>query len=294
MSSELWSYAPFETAPPRNDVQEPIQYSIPYKWGDWHVSETAHDAYGLVPLTADVLPGYVSQDKTELRPNTQIFLVTPGELGIPEIPSGGFFVRPILSKHGVEITIALGENAEELTSRLQESTLQAIGEHTGLDVDNLKRDAIDGDGVSLEENLKHAVPQMVMHNFVNALGQRVPELTTIWKRVEMNRKFAKRVAAYGGVVLTGGAIVALSTITNHSADSNTMELLGLYYGVEGGIVYDMLRRHLRLANSKEHLLETQSKVYGDMVASDIHSTYCRDHFDRMLAQDFPPESESPE
>jgi hypothetical protein len=83
MSKAEWSEFPYakELAIPAMEL--PVSYALSFGWGNFQVTDRAHEAYGLTALTGEIVHG--GEQATNIQPGTKplsvdIWLTTPQEV----------------------------------------------------------------------------------------------------------------------------------------------------------------------------------------------------------------------
>ena len=287
---ELVSH-PFESAPEPLKPDVNIQYSLPFEWGSFHVSETAHNLYGLVPLLANPVEGYKPQSGD--RPSTsQIFLVAPGEMRTPELRPTEDYVRPVIHKSGVDFVLSQGHlNAERMGEQVSASLLRAMPLIMGIDPEDFQAN-IEEIGITPDflESLEDIQPQRIIHELTYYLSQEATSPVEAWLRTENAADFYKRLRWHSALYFGAAAVgTTVSTIPNHLTVTPFGATLGVGYVLLGANnARQTIKQRLKNENFREQLVRLNAKLITAQTADDIHRAYCRYHFnDEFNANDFP-------
>ena len=284
-------YAPYESEPEHLRLDVPMEYSVPFEWGDLHVSETAHQSYGLLPLTSDIRDGFYPS--LDVRPpRSRVFIVTPGELGTPPVPEGEAFVKPILHKKGLEVHVAMGDDKETAAksySQAMRDEIRRALDIEDVDDEDFDRSVKDEEGITFGEQIEQNVTQYLVHGLYQELDNRVPAALRIWLRAEHNRIFLRDISAVGvGAAALAGMFVYLG-VTDHS--NLDLETASGYLVAGLATTRFNVKRELQRSNRRELHFNKIAKRIGSSVAYDVHSVYCRDHFDRVWQDTIQPSEE---
>jgi hypothetical protein len=135
---------------PESLLKLPRAYSLPYEWGHFSVTEDAHLAYGLVPLTANIISGG-GIDKSKMPPNAvEIILASPYEdpswEKFDSEPADGFTTQIFVSqahitaKRGLQIAVSFQKTRDQMVKAELEKKAHEIG--IGLDLLYLRSKAL--------------------------------------------------------------------------------------------------------------------------------------------------------
>lgn len=282
-------YQPYESTPFHQEVGVPIEYSIPYSWGDLYVSKTASETYGLVPLITNVKDGYSVQDLSD-APNTRIFILTPGELNTPSsLEHREAFINPCLNRYGLEYRIALGDNkntaAEFLNGAMRDMLRQAVGEDQEIVMDQF----VDENDIPMNERFEQDSSQVLIHELCGAMSKNITDATLAWVRAESNYRFYNRVKIIGALAVVGTGALTVPLILINDFGAVNAGVAGIWLTFQANALRYQLKNKAVTANRQELAFRAISRASGALITSDIHKTYCRAHSNQKLEEQFSPE-----
>jgi hypothetical protein len=284
--SEL--HEPYRSIPEHQEIDVPIEYSVPYAWGDLYVSKTAHDAYGLVPLITNVKDGYSEQDLSDVIPRTRIFLLTAGELGTPPVEQGAAYISPTLNRDGLECRITIGANKNTTPELLSGIIHDMISQATGEDYE-VVTDSITGNNIPISERFKNDFSQILIHELCDTLSTHISEATKVWVRAESNYQFYGRAKRIGAIAILGVGALTVPPILTHDFDAVNAGFAGAWLAWQASSMRHLLKGRLVTSNQQEFIFQAVSKNSATQITSDIHDTYCRNHFNQQLEGQFLPD-----
>ncbi len=264
-----------------------IKYVLPFEWGTFCVSEGADRDYGLVPLTANKLPGkpYELTKKDETA-SVNITLVSPDEL--PEE------VQTYRGEPGLWSDLAIEGNTINITtgytrnvSAMRQEILDGISQISGFDEQEMQENLLTEDGVPLPEALEQNVSQFIVHMLAGSL--RGPTAIGLRQAIEQetDRHFVRTATKLGGALIAAtGAILGLDVVSAEPLSiPNAMVLTGL----SAAVVFSM-RQHFKVyldvKRRSSVLNEGLIKGQAGRICADIHEAYCIHHFDRQAESMF--------
>jgi hypothetical protein len=262
----------------------PIKYTVPFEWGRLRVTESANEAYGLVPLT----PSFIKGD-TEISPSiemgslppTNVLLVGPSEVSKENLPSDAFNARAELrlTKQGIDVILGFA-NDKETMAKQGEMILSQVVQMTDIDEDNLSK-ILNEDGISLSEAFEHSVPQQFAHVIPAIVKNRVEVASADWMRASSDTRLIKS-ATRSGIASLGIAALMLSPEIETGEPISALRasvagglLIGTFAGARSSI-----KSRLRMRRENEQYVNFLADFHSTRVAEAIHLTYCTNHFDR--------------
>lgn len=186
----------------------PIAYSLPHDWGHFSVSEAAHDAYKLVPLTPNVTKAGI--DRSILSSKAiEILLLGPAEdpswsqINVPrgkEATSRIKVSQPyITAAKGIQIICSFERTRQEILA----AELEKHARLNKVNVKQLINSFATTDGIPVGEHLDQHVSTTLIHGLYQALflsveqgymERRVPLLRWLPISAVLDRLSAKTVA----------------------------------------------------------------------------------------------------
>jgi hypothetical protein len=269
-----------ETLSPAQLEELPINYTIPFDWGSFKVTEAANQAYQFTPLRQGVQRGNVDVDSEASSYRVNIRLLAPSE--IPSSPfgrdDGHLFGHVAYSNDGINMTLGFRQSRTESIDHLMEM----FQEVTGATEEQLEEILDDETEESMAEHLQEQAPQLMVHTMCAMIENMTANAFDAKLSEESDRKLRRAVAgkSLGGVAIGGLLVVA-------GSPDVFWESLGGFYallGVTGG--QRELKQYLRNAPDRRERIEEASSQLAEAVTSEIHETFCTAHFDAEMNQLF--------
>lgn len=248
------------------------RYSLPFVWGRIHVTEEAEQAYGLAPLTTSAIEEENNKKIGELDENikTDIWIVGPSE-----IPGGFHAVGdgvPVAAKgkitpEGIDVVCAFAASEKEIVDHIEELA--------------------DTDSWNIDEDAPPDILSQEVHSlYADTLsGVLIPNM--------MPTVHAKLQEASGAMAITGakrslriglfGAayINAANLIITGEVDKFTELTSGASLAAGGYFAYRGLKKYIQRPGTT-NMLMVMAGGYTEMVANDVHRTFCPRHFNQQM------------
>lgn len=260
----------------------PMEYTVPYDWGRLHVSGDAHSAYGMQPLTADILEGG-SLRGYGLNPlNIDIFLLGPNQ--VPHSPdddqAGDMYVTSRHLKRGVVVSIGLSNSQTELHTQLGELVAKSITENNNepdIDITTVTTE----DGIPISEVLANNTPQMVAHLIAGVIQEEVSSSVEQWQTDIEARKAYRSISFTGASALVGAGIILAPSflVSNGVVRPEQLIVPSIYAGVQLNSARAKLKRFVTSQHRRQALSQFSANIIGTVAAESVHHTYCSKHFD---------------
>ncbi|MCA9348494.1 hypothetical protein KC867_03735, partial [Candidatus Saccharibacteria bacterium] len=241
----------------RNTPQTPelelsMQYSIPYQWGDLHVTEAAHADYELSPLgltSADTIAPArpnrerLTQDedsrliKRLLEPEISVILVGHDEINHDTMHSriGGVASRGTVTEQGLNIVIGLTESRQDIQQWVEQGVTSYIRSKLELNEEDFieARDLLNEQGLSMTEDIEQRVPQIIAGMVAETAGLETTATTKDWMRKQVNNRIARQTTMINGASLTSMAVIVAPRVVTEQPLSpalfmSAVALNGLY------------------------------------------------------------------
>lgn len=263
-----------------------FQYDVPYQWGALHVTTRAEESYGFVPLTADTVKGggVDTSDKTTAGLRTDIYFMSPeefaehttsGELSPPFISGGMGFCSVALNKNGVELRMSLIRDTKDIREYLLEGISRTV-EHFGGDI----ADITNIDGIPIAETIGQDSTQALIHDLCEFTALLTAQSATEFMKVEANKKAMRKMNGLGAAGLAGaGIMLGLGGLSHGGLDIFSTGSAIANMGGYSYLARRSIKRHLMETSVRDNNIESFADEYANMIAGDIHSTYCTSHFD---------------
>jgi hypothetical protein len=271
-----------------------IKYTIPYEWGTLRVSEAADEAYGFVPLTAQIVKGNsdeVLASDNKFNHRADIILMSPDEYREHEEwdfdqtdePVGiGVSIRT--KKQQTLIKLGLTQDRQGMLRRV----LKGLSEETGVDEDEIDAAFTSADDdIPATEKIAHELPQDLIHAVCDSIGTAASTAAEQVLNQRQDRQALRRAAALGGTGLASAGVILGLGSYDQVVDVETVALAGTYVTGFFGVAYSSMRQYLSQRYMAGRYNERLSYTAGQTVAESIHKTFCARHFDRQIAGLFP-------
>lgn len=282
MSNAEW-YAPLAYQDTEYTPDVAVAYTVPYAWGDWVVSQAAHESLGLTPLTADTRQGFDPQAKTIADPRLRIFLMEGAEVGstptLPEeLPSGAMTQwQTTANPRGLDLRVGVTKNIG--------NNILLIGEDGGLVDKEIVAELIEQEeGITLDEYIQREAPQNLIHSLSGIIGSNMADPIAYWKRANMNRLVSNYRRREG--IATVAGLTAITAYSIMSREPLTETSVPVLFGLRTWMTTRLQRKWAAQTNRQEATLRIVGNRISNAVASDIHELYCREHFEERFRRAF--------
>lgn len=292
---DKWSHFAIQNGENSFAVEKEAKYRLSFEWGAVHVSEKADKAYGLVPLTADVIRD--AEDDTHVENawgmRTDVYLLSPEEFN-QDISKTKIVSRPyrtasgvgatIFANDGIKLFLALHDGQEGTESRLL-NDLESYVNYYYLCED--MEDAQTPDDIPIKGSDEQEITQLLVHDFCDLVDEATRESITEYFRAERSKFAAARLARLGSKALIGAGIAIGTVGTLHNGIEMIIPDAAIVYAaVQSQLAYAYIKKHMRQANSLEFELKNTASNYGNVVGYDIHQAYCATHFNMKAEKKF--------
>lgn len=250
----------------------PMRYGVAYRWGSLHVTESAHDAFGLEPVRTDrVIEGRLPITRGRRRtPNVHIVLVGPDQF---DTNKGDTYVGPHLSRRATGLVIGFAETASERAERMHAELNHALD----LMDEAPATDDVETDGgqesAGLDpEQLARYGSSVVSHSLAAVVESQLPDALNATFNAEDDRRASNSMAKETAIGL-GGAIALMGL----SGQPDLVDA-GISVGFGGVFVANAklsVRQYMGGAESRQRAAKFTSAFMAARVADDLHSTFCR-------------------
>lgn len=287
-----WSRYPMTKEPTGVGQETEVKYAIPYGWGALHVTDLAHQAYDLQPLT----PDKVSEDEIDItepmihKNRVDVYLLSPDEFAdkVPgessqqpdssesNLTSGdnvifGVSAKALLHQRGAELYLGLSHGTADI-KKAQLEGLERFAQAQSQDVESLCVD----DRPAIEV-LNQMVSQEVVHRLSDVAGitaghamddlLQTSNRKDLWRTMKLSRNL--------GIV---GVAAALCIDVNNQLLENSL-VLG-YLGTILSLEASALKKYLMGRNKINDEIGEIATLYERAVQQGIHGSYCSHSFNR--------------
>jgi hypothetical protein len=267
----------------------PIKYSLNYDWGTFSVSTLADEAYELVPLrTEDEQNGPLAGDnrlEDMLGYRINILLVVPGEMEVPDVPLHDQYVNSTWSGNELSVITSFGGTKDSLKDTIMHSILAQISQLGDIEEESLEEmraNIVDEDDIPMDESLSHDLPQMLAHNLSNNVGSHISIAIHEKEQEKFGRESIRRFRRIGMLGLLGDGIILGPPLLEAKPDyPATATALGIFLVLQAIIIGKDFKKFVTNRDTVEAVLRTTSKMQSIKVASDLHASFCRHHFDEQ-------------
>lgn len=253
----------------------PLAYTIPHAWGGLHVTESAHKAYEIVPLSPHVIQCGAITDKDE-QPQVDIMLIGPDEI---EISGGAAFARSKVYSRGIGIAIGFPYDNDWLAHRLR-SSLEATHALLGIAPANVERELVDEDGLPTIETLKNSAPQHTVQSILSMVEDVSTASITDWIRQRNTNRQYRKIIKTGAMGLAfAGAICTADIALYNTVTTRTAAEAGAFLSVYALYGRYLLRHMIIDEPNRYELSRLQAHETAKNIATDIHADLSSAYFD---------------
>ena len=278
-----WSNFEITKEPTTLSPEYERDYSVPFNWGNLVVTKGAKDAYGIVPLTADLSSDDIpSSSATGLH--TDIYILSPEEylaLSSEMKPSYEFFDNNSASfatiyPNGMDVYLGYRNTKTEIATLLTEemdNLAQKYGYGGCVD------DVVNEDNIPFTEIINNGLPQRIIHDLANTTDGIVSMAAREFIVASYGKLTLKQVTNLGAISLFSAGMSMQSSLAldGTARSAITGSFIGLSVGSAYG-TYKALKKHIAGENvrARDNLLLAAD--YGKKVGDDIHDIFCAKHF----------------
>lgn len=243
-----------------------IAYSVQYPWGQLHVSESAHDAYRMQPLTPVIEGGSADFTPDTDSPSIELTVVTPSELDQEPV------VATSESTNALAGLIELGPSIQSVTD-IAESTLEQLVSEAGVDV-------AESEFADATEEFQQDAPQQLAHLLAARTAHEVERLVESDVLDQVDERLYSRLRMLGSITVLGNAgVVAPNFFFDDGAvgplSYSLATLYSAFWLMRGR---QELKRYMESKPQVERSASLAGVAMAQVVGEDIHASYCRRHF----------------
>ena len=256
----------------------PLEYTVPYDWGSLHVSQEAHDSYGIMPFCPNVIEGgQFDSSKQRPDPRLDVFLVGPKE---SQTQGSELHSVSQIYKHGIGIAVAFPDNQVDLHQKIVSDLNFALSQLHEDAPKNILEYITDEDGIPAVESVEHDIPQLFAHTFASLSGLEMAAALETWiNRYDSNRIYRQvKLLGAGGIVGAGVVLTPALLADSHIGIGNLV-IPSVYLTTYWNLARLNLKRFFRNQEQKQEVAKLTSKVAGLQISDSIHKTFCSRHFD---------------
>lgn len=266
------------------ELNLPLEYSIPYKWGALHVTSSANAAYDLVPLTPDTVAGgdpFVGGEVIK-KPRIDVVLVGPNEYindGRRGVASSTLYDAGL----GVVIGFPLSANAfmDTLSRRLRnpnENQEEQDEFPFSTHISQFEVPAL--------EAIARDVPHMMSHDFAVIARNELNDGLTEWNNWDYDRTAYRNIVKVGAAALIGcGGLMLPALLTGkHTVGVKQVVLGTALMAGELKLAKNMLKRYMLSRRQADFLNQRIASLVALEISDSIHETFCRNHFNIRAEQ----------
>jgi hypothetical protein len=266
-----------------------IKYTLPFEWGNLHVTKAADTAYGLMPVTDVVVNGHqqlaINNATDAELPPINIMLAGPWERpnSIKFYPDDvGMLTWATKIKDPVNISYRVGSS-----QTVEGCVRQVMAEPeklTGLDLDELERELVLRHDMGLEEGVAWLTQQELLHKMQAVLYNAIAAEARNRKLKEFNNHHKNLIVA--GAAAMGLSVAILFTPGTAVPERfvNVQRVVGGTIGVWGvsslGYIF---QNHANKFPDKINEVMASSYQMGEKVADDFHDAYCSQAKDEVTS-----------
>lgn len=276
-------------------MEAPVSYTLPFKWGNFNVTEAAHEAYELTPLTGKIVHGG-GRDTNEPAYSdglgVDIWLTGPDEFEAADRePSqlSGIKVanETYLHRQGIGLQIKFDKSRNVLKQGMA-ADIEAQTDGVGAE-DLMAINSPFEEPVPLMEVIDKDISRLMVHGLVRFMSQ--DALNGLNQLQSVNDRYLT--LSQTKQILIGG--LAISGIELGLSFIDPALLPPIPAGIAVAIANNVWTMRLAYIRLKNHFMEAESReqIYGAiaqsrarLVSKDVHDTYCVDTFDANIEAAF--------
>lgn len=265
------------------ELSLPLEYSIPFDTGSLHVTQAAHEAYCMIPLSPNVIEGGQLDRKDTVGPKIDIILIGPNEF---DTSGGDMLTKSHVYKDGVGLVVGFSDTHAQMREKIITSIADSAQE-ADIDLPDGGVGAITSDeGISLDESLANEVPQILAHSLANAVAGEVRQSVEIWAKMNLSRAEYKKIVVSGSLSLIGtGLVLSPQILLDDRLIGPGSLLIGAAYSA---FFLNMARRRLKEFIDTMPKRESIARILGMstslLVAEGVHASFCSKHFNRTAEE----------
>lgn len=277
----------FEVVP---QVFSPMEYSVPYEWGNLHVTEEAHAAYEMIPLTPTkpcdlelMMPG---RSRRGSEPRLDLVLAGPSEA--KNADEGTTFWSSVYADDNQVIVVA-GHTKDKaaMISTTKQNILdgyrQFFGSESVPDEEILDTVGV-VDGVSINEALDNNVSQAFAHEFADIFDSVVRTTLEHSRNFSDNMQFLRNAATIGFVTIAG--ISPVISLGYEVSESLPTLAPSIFTAITVGGLLLSTKKYIHSQHERTILNTQIANAKAELVSGSIHDTYCDAHFDNQFEEIF--------
>ena len=263
---------PLQTQTP--EFKAHTEYELPFAWGSLHVTEQAHKAYGLAPLTTASLENESGVSMPNLPDfRTHIWLVAPDELpftieAFPGLPLTMGAAMTEVTPSGIEVICGFDKTATEIADGFTRA---------------MEADDVEPPEDQRPDELEQQTHQLLAHNFARLAGRNVAPYAHQLLEAAADKVVLTKAKNDFFIGLGGAAFINAYELAFTGRVDVASELTGTgMVAVGSAIAYRGIKKYFKGREAVKVFVANTSVQYAQMVAEDIHRTYCARYFDHQL------------
>lgn len=247
------------------------------------MTESAKQAYQMVPLVPEVLPGAHKTSVDKANPfRTDIVIVGPDELKSADYGSAtDVGLRLVSHRDGLKIGVGMARDFAGQREQLVSILRQHFGSLEHLFV---------SDHIPLDEAVEQQITPMLAHAFSGIVGDTVNGMSVDYLRAYAARNLYTRIRQISAFSIGFCAVVDIPPLVEqHAVDPVAAGFTAGFLALQGIRTTRTLKKYLKTSNSRERALRASGDLYENIVSQSVHDTFCAKHFDaqaeRLLSED---------
>jgi hypothetical protein len=289
--NELSTY-PVTKEPVGVGPEAEIKYSIPYKWGALHVTDSAHESYGFKPLTAEKVSGDevgITESKLPLG-DVDIYLMGPDEfrnrlpvendiqtaLLAADLEDGadfGLSSLAALHRNGVEVYLGFSATTEDAKA-VELQGLEKATPAQGVSLDDITTEQ----GIPFTEAVDQQFSQGLIHVLSEVAGDTTSKAYREFLEIKSGKLILKTIretAIFGAAGLVG---VGMADLNNQAVEVGAnLVVAGSFLAV----TWEGLQSYFKDANKRSKSFNDHASLFGRAVRKNIHDSYCAHYFNKQ-------------
>lgn len=207
--------SPWHNQPPADKAnllppEATVAYTVPYSWGSLQMTESAKQAYQMVPLVPEVLPGAHKTSVDKANPfRTDIVIVGPDELKSADYGSAtDVGLRLVSHRDGLKIGVGMARDFAGQREQLVSILRQHFGSLEHLFV---------SDHIPLDEAVEQQITPMLAHAFSGIVGDTVNGMSVDYLRAYAARNLYTRIRQISAFSIGFCAVVDIPPLVEQHA-----------------------------------------------------------------------------
>ncbi len=296
MSEAKFGLEPYNRKPLHPEQEVPVEYALPFDWGNMYVSEAAHAAYDLTPFVPTISRTEAEKIKHHDKPAYNITLIGPDEdvgfekkldshNGLGAAQTGEVIASSRYNARGVELVLSLTVDANYVQQKAMTDLRQTMAKIHDVDVEVIDEflEHHDATNMPIELRMGQGASHIVSHSVAYAAGERSRSDLQSW-RVAMENKavFGRaRTLAASGFVATSINLVPLF----YGVESKENVLAAGFFAVGTTVgVLASFRENISRRPRIEETARLQSFIASKLIHQGVHDAYCQSTFDRQMEE----------